>query len=99
MKYMWNEEFPRTILLIILQFKLNIGSNVDLNKGAEITEPTHVGIEGDQNVPIHIKHGVEGIIKPEENTTPVMTDLLGLDIKNLTLDVMGMIGAGIRIKC
>ena len=46
MKYMWIEEFSRTILLTILQCKLNISSNVDLNEGAEIIAPTCVGIEG-----------------------------------------------------
>lgn len=46
MEYMWNEEFSRYILPTILQCKLNIGSNVDLNKADDITPNNH-GTEED----------------------------------------------------
>ena len=85
MEYMWNEEFPRSILLTLLQCQLNIGSNVDLNEAADITAPTDHGTEGDNIVPNHVDNDIDGIVTPEINTTPNMTDLLENDLLELDL--------------
>ena len=85
MEYMWNEEFPRSILRTLLHCQLNIGSNVDLNEAANITAPTDQGTEGDNIVPNHVDNDIDGIVTPETDMTPEMTDLLENDLLKLDL--------------
>ena len=88
MDYMYNEEFPRSILLTIIQYKLNIGSTVDLNEGAEIIVPTGIGTDGD-HVHIHINTDRDGIVTPAVNMTPDMNDVLNMDLIELDLGCDG----------
>ena len=83
MEYMWNENFPRSILLRLLQCKLNIGSNVDLDEAADIAAPTDQGTEGDNNVPNHVDNNIDGIFTPDLDMTPDMNDLLETDLLEL----------------
>ena len=56
-----------------------------MNEDADITAPTDHGIEGDHIVSNHIDNDIDGIITPESNMTPDMTDFLENDL--LELDV------------
>jgi len=89
MEFMWNDEFPRSILLKLLQYKLNIGSNVDLNEATDIAAPTDHGNEGDNNVQNHMGNDIDGIVTPDLDMTPDMTDLLENDLLELDLGCDG----------
>ena len=101
MEFMWNDEFPRSILLTLLQCKLNIGSNVDLNEAADIVELTDHRTVGDNDVENHVGNDIDGIVTPDLDMTPDMTDILENDLLELDLgcDVMCMIGVLARIYC
>ena len=75
MEFMQNDEFPRSILITLLQYKLNIGSNVDLNETADIAAPTDHGNEGTNNIQNHMGNDIDGIVTPDVDKTPDMTDL------------------------
>lgn len=76
---MWNEEFPRSILLTMLQSKMNIGSNIDLHEAVDITPPTDHGTEGGNSVPNHTDNLIYRTVTPKCNLTQDITDLLEND--------------------
>ena len=68
---------------------MNIGSNVDLNEAADIAAPADHGNEGDNNVQNHMGNDIDGIVTPDVDMTPDMTDLLENDLLELDLGCDG----------
>ena len=79
--FMWKIQFPRSILVSIIQCQLNIGSPVDIDEADDIRRSHTNELQGDECIPNVTVDDLEAIVTPDGDTEKYVTDLLDFDLE------------------
>ena len=81
--YMWDDNFPRSILNSILRCKLNILDEIDMEEAADMVCPETNAADGDEALAKFDHENMYHIFTPNNGEVVYETDLLDSDLSGL----------------